>query len=207
MICAIVLAAGQSRRMGTQKLLLPLGDRPVIVHVVDALHCSPIDQTLVVLAPDALELRQTLAPMPVRLIVNPTVEGDMLSSVRSGLRALPPDCAAVLVALGDQPGLAPSLVTRMIHEFGLHPRRIVVPTHAARRGHPILFSVSYREEILTQFDDRGLRGLLDTHPGDVLEIEAPDATILEDLDRPEDYARMVSRKADASSVSRQTPSR
>ena len=99
MICAIVLAAGQSRRMGAQKLLLPYGGKTVIQHIVDQLLDSRLDEVFVVAGNDKEKISQQLAERPVHIMTNPDPQAEMLSSVRCGLQALPQPCQAVLVAL------------------------------------------------------------------------------------------------------------
>ncbi len=189
MICAVVLAAGRSARMGTQKLLLPLGGRPVIVRVVDELVCSPLEQIAVVVGREAKQIQQALRGRTVSFVQNPAADGDMLSSVRCGLRALPEPCVATLVALGDQPGLTQELVGELIRAFRQTGRGIIVPAHAGRRGHPLLFAARWRNEVLTRHDGVGLRGLLDAHAEEIFEVAVPAARVLEDLDTPEDYQR------------------
>ena len=200
MICAIVLAAGRSRRMGAQKLLLPLGDRPLVAWVVDVLLSSPVDQVIVVTGPEGRGVRDALAGRPVQFVANHDPEGEMLSSVRCGLAVLPAAAAGVLVALGDQPGIRAGVVAALVHRFEPATRRIIVPTYGKRRGHPLLFASSYRAEILTQYDQVGLRGLLQQHPEDVLEVEVADAHILEDIDDPEDYQQAVAGHGRARSI-------
>ena len=117
MKCAIVLAAGRSRRMGTQKLLLPFGGTTVVAHVADELLASAIDHVLVVVGRHAEAIAAALAGRPVALVANPDHDGPMLDSVRCGLRALPPGCEAVLVALGDQPAVTTTLVDAMASAF------------------------------------------------------------------------------------------
>jgi len=189
MICAIILAAGRSRRMGAQKLLLPIGGGTVIGHIVDEVLRSPVDETLVVVGPDGAKVAEALAGRRVALVTNDDADGEMLSSVRCGLRALPPGCEAVLAALGDQPGITADTISRMIVAFRTGGRGIVVPVHGGKPGHPILFSVRYREEVLTRYDNVGLRGLRQAHPEDVLELSAAGPSVLTDMDVPEDYRR------------------
>jgi len=189
MICAVVLAAGRSERMGTQKLLLSLGKRPVIACVVDELLRSPLYQILVVVGRDGEQIQSALAGSAVAFFSNPDPAGDMLSSVRCGLRALPDSCEAVLVVLGDQPGVTQGRITELVHAYHKSSCGIIVPTHAGRRGHPLLFAARYREEILTRHDGVGLHGLLAAHPEAVAELEVSTAAELEDMDTPEDYQR------------------
>ena len=189
MICAIILAAGRSRRMGVQKLLLPFAGKTVIGHIVDEVLRSPVEQAIVVVGQEGGRIAEALAGRSVALVTNADPEGEMLSSVRCGLAALPPECEAVLVALGDQPGIAAETIRRMIEAYQTAGRGIVVPVHGGKGGHPILFSMRYRDEVLTRYDDVGLRGLRQAHPEDVLELPAADPSVLSDMDLPEDYRR------------------
>jgi molybdenum cofactor cytidylyltransferase len=191
MICAIIPAAGQSRRMGTQKVLLPFAGQTVIGHIVDQILRSPVAETVVVVRPGVPRLAAALAGRRVTLVPNPDAGGDMLSSVRRGVRALPPDCEAVLVALGDQPSVTAGLVTCMIEAFRTSGRGIVVPVYGGRPGHPILFSARYCEEVLTRHDGVGLCGLRQAHSEDVFEMSVADPSVLIDVDHPEDYRRAL----------------
>ena len=194
MIHAIVLAAGISRRMGTQKLLLPWDGRTVIERVVGEMAAG-CDGHIAVVAREGSGIAKALADTAdgrVQIVFNPNTDADMLSSARCGLRALDEDCEGYLVALGDQPTVSAGLIQRMIAAFGASrsgSRGIVIPTHNGRRGHPILFTSRYRADVLTQFDGVGLRGLAASHANDVYELAESDPTILTDLDYPEDYRR------------------
>lgn len=193
MIYSIVLAAGQSRRMGRQKLLLPWGGTTIIGHIVDQLLHSVLDGVLVVTGCDQAAVIGALSGRPVTFAHNPDTACGMLSSVRCGVRALPPACDAVLVALGDQPMIETGLVDRMVTAFQATDKRILVPLHQGKRGHPLVFSSEYCHEILTQYDDTGLRGLLQAHPQDLQELAVSTPAILGDIDRPEDYQRQRAR--------------
>jgi molybdenum cofactor cytidylyltransferase len=193
MIAAVILAAGRSRRMGTQKLLLPYGGSTVIGHVAREVLRGPVDRVVVVAGQDAGAIAQALAERPLEMVHNPDPEGDMLSSVRCGLRALPTDTEGVLVVLGDQPAITADLVARLVTAFRTGDRGIVVPVHDGRRGHPLVFSARYAEELLSSHGDTGLRGLLQAHPEDVLELVVDDASVLSDMDVPADYRRELER--------------
>jgi molybdenum cofactor cytidylyltransferase len=193
MISAIILAAGRSRRMGAQKLLLPLAGKPLIARIVDEVLESPVDEVLVVTGRDGQRIAKALEGREVRLVPNPDVESEMLGSVRRGLTAVAADSEAVLVVLGDQAGISGLVVTELVRAFRSGGRGIVVPTFDRKRGHPILFSASYGEEVLREYDEVGLRGLLQAHPEDVAEIPVSTREVIEDIDVPEDYRRMRSR--------------
>ena len=115
----------------------------------------------------------------------------MLSSVRCGIRALPPDCDAAMVALGDQPTVRTRLVSALLQEFARHPGSIVVPAHAGRRGHPVLFPSECFKDVLTRYDGVGLKGLLDAHARRVRELRVDDEMVLHDVDDPEGYGRAL----------------
>ena len=191
MICAIVLAAGRSQRMGTQKLVLPFAGSTVVARVVDAFLGASVDTVVVVIRADDAQVRAALAGRRSIFVENPDLAGDMLSSVRCGLRALPAAAETVLVAPGDQPSLEPGLIRQLLAAFRASGRGILVPVHQGRRGHPLVFSARFREELLTSHDGTGLRGLLQSHPAEIVEWPTLDAAVLEDLDTPEDHQRAV----------------
>ena len=189
MICAVVLAAGLSRRMGVQKLLLPFAGKTVIAHIVDQILAGAVDEVHVVVGHEGERVRRELSDRNVSAVTNPDYKSGMLSSVRCGLAALPQECRTVLVALGDQPSITSSLIGQMIRGFAATDKSILVPFHDGRRGHPVLFSGVYRDEVLTCYDGVGLRGLLHAHPDEVFELSVSTSSVLSDMDLPEDYLR------------------
>ena len=195
MIYAIILAAGQSRRMGCQKLLLPFGDRTVIGRVVSEVRRSTVTEVLVVIGPDGRGIAGALAGWRVSIVTNPNPDGDMLSSVRCGLRAVPAQCETILVAVGDQPAITADLINEMIRAFRTTGKGVVVPVHDGKRGHPLLFTTGYRDEILTRYDGVGLRGLVQAHADDLFELKVAASAVLSDMDYPEDYRRELARLA------------
>jgi molybdenum cofactor cytidylyltransferase len=189
MICAIILAAGLSSRMGVQKLLLPFGGKTVIGHIVDQLLVSSIDEIHVVVGHNADQIFAELSGRAISIVNNPDYKSGMLSSVRCGLKSLPEKCRFVMVVLGDQPSISTELIDQMLKSFAATEKDILVPLYQGKRGHPILFSVKYRDEIMMHYDDMGLRGLMHEHSEEVFELEVPTASVLCDMDYPEDYRR------------------
>jgi molybdenum cofactor cytidylyltransferase len=175
--------------MGAHKLLLPLGRTTVIGHVVDQLLRSAVDRIFVVIGYKGSDVAEQMPKGSVSVVTNPDYQAGMLSSVRCGIEHLSRDCDAVLVALGDQPSITAELVDEMIKSFAGTEKGIVVPVYQSERGHPILFAERYCSEVSTRFDDVGLRGLLQAHPDEVLELEVASPCVLFDMDDPEDYER------------------
>ena len=189
MICAVVLAAGLSRRMGVQKLLLPFGGKTVIAHIVDQLLASTIDKVHIIVGHQAENISAELSGRAISIVKNPNYKSGMLSSVRCGLQNLPEKCRAVMVVLGDQPSITTGLIDKMLRSFATTEKSILVPRYKGKRGHPILFSSLYRDEILTHYGNVGLRGLLHSHTEDIFELDVPTSSVLCDMDYPEDYRR------------------
>jgi molybdenum cofactor cytidylyltransferase len=196
MIYAVVLAAGESRRMGKAKQLLPFGGKTVLQTVVDRLQSSRVDGVLVVLGCKQEEIRRTLADRDIRMVLNPDYREGMFSSVRSGITALPHDATAFLICLGDQPRVDPNVVDRLIEVHENSGRGIVIPTCKGKRGHPTLISIRYREEILGLSGENGLKPLTRGHPEDTAEEETGRSEILEDIDTPQDYQEAMIAKAE-----------
>lgn len=189
--------------MGCQKLLLPFGSTTVITHIVDQLLRSLIDAVLVVVGHEGNRITEELSGRPASVVTNPNYRSGMLSSVRCGLHALPKQCQAVMVVLGDQPAITPELVDELVQSFTTTDKGILVPLYRGKPGHPIMFSKRYRNEILTHYDDAGLRGLPRAHPDDVFHLTVRTPAVLSDMDYPEDYRReLTSSEEEGASRSR-----
>lgn len=194
MICAVILAAGESRRMGTPKLLLPFGEKTIIEHIVDTVCDSEADKILVVLGSHHEEIRSQIADRPILTVINTRYQEGMLSSIQAGFRSLPPGTAAVVICLGDQPLIPFSVIDRLILTFRRSKKGIVIPVYEGRRGHPILIDVKYKNAVQNISPEIGLRSLIHDYPQDVQEVEVDSPHILKDIDRPEDYARELKKK-------------
>ena len=184
---AIILAAGSSRRMGTQKLLLPFGQSTIIETVVDNVLNSSVDHVMVVLGANQPEIQEVLIKRPVQFCHNLEHELGMLSSVKCGIRALPSDAVVTLIYLGDQPGIPPSVTNAVMNAYSEELFGIVIPVHMHRRGHPLLVDMKYRKKIEELNLEDGLRTLRHHFPEDVLEVEVDEPGILVDIDTREDY--------------------
>ena len=134
MICAIVLAAGCSSRMGRQKLLLPYGEGTVISHIVNQVLQSKVTKTYVVVGHEAEQVTKELSDKPVTIIYNPEYKSGMLSSARAGIRSISDECDAVLIALGDHPSITTKLIDQMVQEFSKTDKKIIVPNINSSRN-------------------------------------------------------------------------
>jgi molybdenum cofactor cytidylyltransferase len=191
-IPAILLAAGESRRMGRPKLVLPWGTTTVLGQAAQTFAAAGIPEIVIVTGGARAEVEALAAELagrlPVRTIFNPGyAAGGMLGSIQCGLRALGPGCRAALVGLGDQPQVRVEIVRRICAAFLQNGKPLVVPSFEGRRGHPWLAARPLWDEILALPEAATARQFIAAHAGEVEYVPA-DASVLQDLDTPEDYA-------------------
>ena len=192
LVSAIILAAGQARRMGELKQLLPWRGSTIIEQVVDSVVASGVVETIVVTGYRAEEVAQKFAGKPVKVKVNDNYKGGMSSSLICGLQALGHKSTGIMVVLGDQPALEVVTLKHLINIFCQHPA-IVVPVYQKRRGNPVIFPFKYIEEMLALEGDRGARPVVDAHPDDVIEIAVNTDSVITDIDDMKDYRNLQSR--------------
>ena len=190
MISAIILAAGQSRRMGQPKMLLPWGRLTVIEQVLITFLGAGIEETLVVTGGARELVERVIEPYPVQKIYNSNYEaGEMLSSLQLGLRALSNQVEATLIGLGDQPQVQERTVHLVCEAYRESQSRLVVPSFQMRRGHPWLVARSLWNEILALRPPESPRDFLNQHAADIHYVGVETSSILADLDTPEDYQK------------------
>ncbi|MBI3328236.1 MAG: nucleotidyltransferase family protein [Nitrospinae bacterium] len=193
----VVLAAGESRRMGTPKQLLPFGDRTILERVVDTLLAAELEEVIVVLGHLADRVRAVLGDRPVRAVVNERFHSGMLSSIQCGVRAIPADRDAMVLALGDQPQIETAVVKEIVSRYREGLSGIVIPRYGEKKGHPIVIDLhTYRDAILTLPEHVGLNALMQAHAHDVRWIEMATEDIIRDIDYREDYTRELARLAE-----------
>ncbi len=198
---AVILAAGSSRRMGSQKLLLPFGKSTIIETVIDNVLSSSIDHVMVVLGANQEKIQDTIRNLPVQFCHNKEHDSGMLSSVICGIRSLPADAVSALIYLGDQPDIPPAVTNSVIDAYKEELVGIVIPVHANRRGHPLLVDMKYRKEIESLNLEEGLRSLRHHFPDDVMEVEVDEPGILVDIDTREDYKKATKAAPPESRIS------
>jgi molybdenum cofactor cytidylyltransferase len=186
-----VLAAGLARRMGQAKLLLPVGGHPIVRHAVEGVRTAGLDPVLVVTGPAPAPIEAALAGLDVRIVVNPTPEAGQAGSVRAGIAALPETVDTVLVALGDQPVLAPTIIPALLAAHRASGRPIVAPRYQDGPGNPVLFDRVIFAELLALQGDQGARPVIAREPARV-EWVVLDLPMPQDVDTPADYEKIRS---------------
>lgn len=189
MIAGIVLAAGLSRRMGRAKMLMPVDGRAIIRHAVESVLAGGVDSVWVVTGPDVEPIEAALAGLTVQIVVNPTPEEGQSGSLRAGIAALPPSVDAALIALGDQPALAPSIIPALLAARRTSPKLIVAPRYRDGQGNPVVFKREIFPELLRLTGDRGARPIIQKEPARVEWVEL-DLPMPPDVDTPADYEKI-----------------
>ncbi|MBV8737147.1 MAG: molybdopterin-binding/glycosyltransferase family 2 protein [Alphaproteobacteria bacterium] len=191
-IGALLLAAGQSRRMGgPNKLLAEIDGVPMVARVARRLLASRARPIVAVLGNRADEIDGALGHLPVERVRNPDFAAGLSTSLKCGLAALPADLDGVLVCLGDMPLVSGRHLDRLIAAFNpLEGRAIVVPTRRGKRGNPVLWAKRFFSEMAQIAGDVGARHLIGEHAELVAEVEMNDDAILVDIDTPEALAAL-----------------
>jgi len=195
MFGAVVLAAGESQRMGGRpKPLIERDGVPLVRRAVQALLGAGVGEIVVVVGYRADEVAWAVNDLPVRVAVNEAYPAGHVTSLRKGLLELPDSVAATLVVLADQPLLEVADVSAVIAAYeGRGSARAVVPRVQQRRGHPVVLEASACSEILRGDAGYGAREWLDEHPDEVSWFDSDNLHYVEDLDYPEDLERIAQR--------------
>jgi molybdenum cofactor cytidylyltransferase len=185
----VVLAAGLSSRMGQPKVLLPWeNDRTILEHILLQLRAAGVSEIVVVTGRAADEVRQTAERAGAAVVHNADYQtGEMLSSLKVGVKALPEQVTAALVVLGDQPRIQPETVRAVVDTYADNKGKIIAPSYQMRRGHPILIDRRYWGELLALSADGALRDLLNAHSGEIAYVLVDNDSVLHDIDTPDEY--------------------
>jgi molybdenum cofactor cytidylyltransferase len=175
--------------MGRQKLLLDIGGTAIVRRSVEAIR-PHVDDVVVVTGRDAAGIGAALAGLGVRFAVNPRPEDGQASSIAAGIAALGPDISAALVALGDQPRLPDAVVPALLEAFARGGADIVVPIYRGTQGNPVLFAAAVFPELRALTGDGGARPVLRARPERVRAVPF-DLPVPDDIDTPDDYARLM----------------
>ncbi|MBN1367601.1 MAG: nucleotidyltransferase family protein [Dehalococcoidales bacterium] len=188
-ISAIILAAGESKRMGDTKLLMKWGKVAIFERTVDNYLTSMANEVCVILGDRAAEMEKLLGDRSVMVALNPAYTKGMSTSIVTGINAMSPRTEGIMLALADQPLIISRTIDRLIQVFQQKEKGIVVPTYHGQKGNPVIFNIKYREALLALKGDTGGREIVQRCYTDVREVPVDDRGILIDIDTPDDYRR------------------
>jgi molybdenum cofactor cytidylyltransferase len=190
MLAAVILAAGESRRMGQPKALVEFRGRTFLERLLEATRHPRVGITRVVLGAGAEEIRAKLKLDPSIVVANPEWEKGQLSSIQAAIRSLPTgQSEGMLLCPVDHPLVSADLVATLIAEFDSSGKQIVLPVYHGRRGHPVIFHSDLYEELSAAPIDIGARAVVWAHAAELLEVSSEEEAVVLNLDDSEALRR------------------
>jgi len=199
---AILLAAGESRRMGAvNKLTLTVAGRPLLRRTAETLLQAGLQELVVVVGHEEQTARGLLHGLALRIVRNDSYPEGQMTSVHCGMAALQQSCDAVLICLADQPLLDADDLQQLTDAFAHCPTSVLVPTYRGQRGNPVVLAYEHRRQILAGDRNLGCKRLIEKHPELVTAVEMDNDHLVFDLDTPEAYRRLQRRLGAQAGVS------
>ena len=186
-ISAILLGAGESKRMGTNKLFLPWGRKTIFEQCLGTLLRSKVKEVIVVINERIVGKVNGLKDRKVKVVTNPSYKRGMSTSIRIGIKVMDPKSRGILIALGDQPFLKARTIDALLKAFSHWKGGIIVPSFRGKRGHPVIFHRRYEKKLLKLIGDMGGRSILEDHPEGVKAVRVKSEGVVKDIDTWEDY--------------------
>ncbi len=190
-ITPVILAAGDSSRMGFPKALLPLGSATFLGHILDTLDTLELPAACVILGSHESTIRPHLSSRRVRILVNPNPERGQFSSMRLALENLAPDCTGCLLWPVDQPLISAALVRSLIHLFLNSTASLAMPDCTGKGGHPAIFGRGLIAELVAAPPDANPKLIVARHKIGTVWLPTEERSTVEDIDTPEDYYRLT----------------
>lgn len=193
MIAAVVLAAGESSRMGRDKALLPFRSSTFLEEIVSTLEKVPVQKIVVVLGHNADKIRASVNLQNAEVVVNSRYREGQISSLLAGLKAVESDeLEGILLCLVDHPLISADVVRKLQDEFRVERPLLVIPTFKRERGHPVIFSRALFDEFRSLGPGEGANLVARRHREETLFVEVDERSILKDVDTPADYEKLTS---------------
>lgn len=188
----IVLAAGESRRMGSPKPLLKMAGRTFLWHIVQQLQMAGVSEIVVVLGHDAANIKANCGVSNVLFVANKEYRHGQFSSLQTGIRALKKGTEAAVICLVDQPQVQAEWIRELVATYRSGEKPIVIPKHQGKRGHPVIYSSRLFGEIPAMAPTDNAHMLQARHQNEIAEVEIDDQGILLDVDTPQDLGNIRS---------------
>ncbi len=191
-ICTILLAAGESSRMGKPKQLLPVGGIPLLRHMANVARVSTPGSVVVVLGANEPAHRKALDDTPVEIVTNHFWKNGMGSSIKTGLQYViksHPDATAILIMVCDQPKLTADHLRHLVETYAISQKKITASGYDQTVGVPAVFGRAFFSNLLMLKDDQGAKKIIEQFADQVTTVSFPEGSI--DLDTPDDYDRFI----------------
>jgi molybdenum cofactor cytidylyltransferase len=197
MLAAVILSGGASQRMGSPKALLPYQGRPFLEHLLAVTAHAKIGARRVVLGAHAELIADAVRLTADEVVINQDWEQGQLSSIKAGIRSLPPGTDGMILCLVDHPLISAALVDDLIGRFYSAPEAIppiVLPVYQGKRGHPVIFSAAVYGELLAAPMDQGARSVVWSHAAEIAEVITPEQGCVLNLNDSETVRRVLGQQ-------------
>jgi len=195
-IAPVILAAGNSTRMGYPKALLPLGDEIFLTRILRILREAGFMHPRLVLGRDAELIKTRIGDYPADIHVNPDPDRGQLSSIQLGISGLPEKFEAAMLWPVDQPAVSVDMTRRLVELFVTEDCRIAVPLRGCKRGHPAIFHRTLFHEFMDAPMDKGAKGIISRYESETCFLPTDESAAFTDIDTPSDYQILTGRSLD-----------
>lgn len=194
-LVAVILAAGESRRMGSPKALLPYRGKTFIEHLLEITRHPRIAARRIVLGAHLDQIRAKLPGETASVVVNPDWRQGQLSSIQAAIRRIPDDeTAGIILCPVDHPLFSPKLIAQLIDAFDSGGQLVVLPVYHGRRGHPVIFAASLYPELLAASPAIGAREVVWAHAAQLHEVPTEEEGVVLNIDDPETLRRALQKR-------------
>jgi CTP:molybdopterin cytidylyltransferase MocA len=192
-LSAIILAAGESRRMGEPKALVQFGEHRFLETIINNFHDAGVDHRLVVLGHGAADIYESVKHLPAQFLENPRYSLGQFSSLQAGVNALPLETDGAFLALVDQPQISSGIISAIKGQFIANPQMIVIPTFNGRRGHPPILPRAVLQKIASAPETETAATIIRRHPEQTLEFEVDSESILWNINTKDEVEEVCKR--------------
>ena len=190
-IAPVILAAGDSTRMGYPKALLPLANELFLTRILRVLREIGLETPRLILGRDAERITEQIRGLPVDILVNPDPDRGQLSSIQLGLTGLSDNFEAAMIWPVDQPAVSAKLAHDLVETFIANDCRITVPFCCDRRGHPAIFHRTLFHEFMDAPLDKGARGIIPRYAAEAVYLPTDETACITDIDTPAEYEALT----------------
>jgi molybdenum cofactor cytidylyltransferase len=194
MISAILLGAGESKRMGVNKLSLPWGGKTVLEQCLYTLLRAKVKEVIVILNARSKSVIYHGRNQRLKVVINTDYKKGMGTSIRKGTQVINPRSQGILIALGDQPWIKTKTINALIHAFAQGKGAIVYPSFRGQKGHPVIFDRRFGNELVKIKRDEGGRSIIRRYPEDVWQVPVKSEGVVMDIDTWYDYHKGLRSK-------------
>jgi molybdenum cofactor cytidylyltransferase len=188
MITGIILASGFSRRMQAEKLLLEVGGTPMVERVIQAARASLLDEVVLVYQNE--DIKKAGEKYGIKTVFNERADDGQSASIKIGIAAASSDADGFMFLVGDQPFINAATINLLIDAFKQETHNIIVPIYNGKRGNPVIFPATIKDELLTLEGDKGGRVLIEAMPERLRLVTIEDEHLGTDVDTEQDYGRI-----------------